>query len=472
MNAADYLAHDALGLADLVRKKEASPDELLDAALARLEAVNPKINAVAHRFEHLARAEIKAGLPEGPFRGVPFMTKDLNVMVKDAPLTNGSRAWIGNVSKEDGRLAQRLKKAGLAIFGSTTSPELGLTTTTENNLTGKTCNPWALDRIAGGSSGGASAVVAAGIIPLAQASDGGGSIRIPAAMCGLFGLKPSRGRVPMGPKVTDGWLGMSTVFAVSRSIRDSAALLDCVQGAEPGMRFGAPPAPEGGFYNDFRKSPGKLRIAFSAKPASGVPIDPEVAKSIEDAAKLCESLGHRVEEAAPPFLPEAGPAVLAAIGCCVARDLDVWEEARGKKLEDGELEAVTANYRQFALTRTGKDVAFADLAMMRQALAIGQFMETYDIILQPVTAKPPVKLGLLSLDDPQRFGAEVSQFSPFTALYNQTGQPSMSVPLHWTADKLPVGVMFTARYGEEALLLRLAAQLEEAKPWARNRAPI
>ncbi len=468
----DYTRRDALGLAELVRKKEASADDLLDAALARLEAVNPKINALAHRFEHLARAQIKAGLPEGPFTGVPFMTKDLNVMVEGAPLTNGSRAWLGNVSKEDGTLAKRFKRAGLAIFGSTTSPELGLTTTTENNLTGKTSNPWAPGRIAGGSSGGAAAVVSAGVLPLAQASDGGGSIRIPAAMCGVFGLKPSRARVPMGPRVTDGWLGMSTVFAVSRSVRDSAALLDAVEGAEPGMRVGAAPTLPNGFLDYLDTPPPKLRIAFSTKAPSGVPIDPEVAAAIEGAAKLCERLGHRVEETDLPFLPEAGPAVLTAIAACVARDLDVWEEARGKKFEEGELEIVTAGYRVLGVSRTAKDLAFADLAMQRQALAMARFMESYDLILQPVTAKPPVALGLLGLDDPQRFGREIGAFSPFTAMYNLTGQPSMSVPLHWTNDDLPVGAMFTGRYGEEHTLLRLAAELEEAQPWAGKRPPL
>lgn len=472
IKAEDYAGHDAVGLARLVAQKEVSADELLDAALARLAAVNPKINALAHNFEALGRAQIKGGLPSGPLAGVPFMTKDLGVMVKGAPLTAGSVAWKGNVATEDSVVTERFRKAGLVIFGSTTSPEYGLTTTTESKAYGATRNPWNLERIAGGSSGGAAAVTAAGVLPMAQASDGGGSIRIPAAMCGLFGLKPSRGRVPMGPRITEGWFGMSTVGAVSRSIRDSAALMDAIAGPELGARLASPAAPVGGFLQALRNAPRNLRIAMWSKTPAGDRVEAEVEQSVADAGKLCESLGHTVEEIAPPFLPESQRAVATIIATCAARDIDVFEQARGRPIGDDELETVTALYRKTALQATAKDLAFAELAMQRQAIATARFMEKYDIILQPVTAKAPIKLGLLTLDDPQRFGREVGSFSPFTALYNLTGQPSMSVPLHWTKDGLPVGVMFTGRFGAEELLFQLAAQLEAAKPWADRRPPL
>jgi Asp-tRNA(Asn)/Glu-tRNA(Gln) amidotransferase A subunit family amidase len=467
-----YENYDALGLAELVRTKKASPSELLDAALTRLDAVNPKINAVAHRYENLARAQIAAGLGEGPFAGVPFMLKDLGATLAGAPMTAGSLAWKDNVPTEDSEFTRRVKRAGFAIFGSTATPELGLTTTTENRLTGRTCNPWALDRIAGGSSGGAAAVTAAGVIPMAHASDGGGSIRIPAAMCGLFGMKPSRGRTPMGPRLTEGWMGMSTVGAVSRSVRDSAAFFDAVSGPEPGARVGAPPTPDGGFLAACLRAPGKLRIAYWPKAPSGVPVDTEVLHGVANAAQLCESLGHAVEEVAPPFLEEARRAVAAVIGTCAARDVDEREKARGRPIADEEIEPATRLYRAWAREHTAKELAEADLAMQRQAVAMARFLENYDVILQPVTAKPPVALGLLALDDPQRFGREVTLFSPFTAVYNQTGQPSMSAPLHWTKDNLPIGVMFTGRYGEEGLLFSLGAQLEAAKPWWDKRPPV
>ncbi len=468
----DYAAHDALGLAELVRRKAVSPRDLLEAALARLDAVNPKINAIAHLYPDLARAQIAAGLGDGSFAGVPFLMKDLGAALAGAPQGCGSRAWAGHVASEDSEFTRRLKAAGFAIFGATTTPELGLTVTTESAATGQTRNPWNVERIAGGSSGGAAAAVAAGIVPLAHASDGGGSIRIPAAMCGLFGLKPSRGRMPTGPRLTEGWFGMSTAGCVSRSVRDSAAFFDSISGAELGARTGAPTAPEGGFLADMARPPGRLRVAVWPHAPTGVPVDPEVLEAIAGAARLCAELGHDVAEIEPPFLEEARRAVVAIIATCASRDIDEREAARGRPIADEELEPVTRLYRGWARTHSAKDLAEADLAMQRQAYAIARFMQDYDVIVQPVVTKPPPPLGLLSLDDPARFGREVTLFSPFTALYNQTGQPSMSVPLHWTKDGLPVGVMFTARYGDESTLFRLAAQLEMARPWANRRPPI
>ena len=468
----DYEAHDALGLASLVARKEVSPGELLDAALARLDAVNPKINAQAHRFEPLARARIEAGLPDGPFRGVPFMTKDLAVMVKGAPLEAGSRAWAGFVAPTDSVLTERYRRAGLVIFGSTTSPELGLTPTTENKVQGQTRNPWNAERIAGGSSGGASAAVAAGVIPLAQASDGGGSIRTPASCCGLFGMKPSRGRIPMGPARTEGWNGMSVVHAVSRSVRDSAALMDASCGIETGARYDAPPPPAGGYLKHLHSAAKPLRIALWTKNWDGGDIDPECADAARDAGKLCESLGHHVEEVRPPIDGGAlATAFIAILATNVRKDLEDREAARGNPIADEELETLTAIYRSRGANVTGMDIQNAIAAQQQAAIRVARFMENYDCILTTTQGQPPVKLGVLSLSpaDVSAYGRDVFAYSPYTSAANHTGQPSMSVPLAWSQDGLPIGVMFTGRYGEEATLFRLAAQLEEAAPWKDKR---
>ena len=366
---ADYVKQDALGLAELVRKKAVTPGELLDAAVARLDAVNPKINAQAHRFVDIAKKQLKTGVGEGPFAGVPFMTKDLAVMVAGAPLSGGSRAWEGNVSKIDSVLTERCRAAGLVIFGSTTSPELGLTPTTENKVQGDTHNPWKHGYSAGGSSGGAAAVVSAGVIPMAQASDGGGSIRTPASACGLFGLKPSRGRVPLGPLRTEGWNGMSVVGAVSRSVRDSAAFLDAVGGLEIGARYDATPAPGGGFLAALSSAPAGLRIALWTKTWDGADIDPECADATIAAAKLCESLGHTVEEARPPVDgPELLQAFMPILMTSVFRDLEDRGAARGSPVRNDEIEPVTAFYRARAAEVTGGQLQAAIAVQQRAAI--------------------------------------------------------------------------------------------------------
>ncbi len=472
LNQQDYEAHDALGLADLVARKDVSPGELLDAALARLDAVNPKINAQAHRFEPLARAQIAADLPDGPFRGVPFMTKDLGVMVKGAPLGAGSRAWNGFIAPTDSVLTERYRRAGLVIFGSTTSPELGLTSTTENKVQGQTRNPWNSERIAGGSSGGAAAVVAAGVIPLAQASDGGGSIRTPASCCGLFGMKPSRGRIPMGPARTEGWNGMGVVHAVSRSVRDSAALMDATCGIETGARYDAPPPPTGGYLKHLRSAPKPLRIALWTKTWDDGDIDPECADAARDTAKLCESLGHNVDEVRPPIDGGAlATAFLAILMTNTRKDLEDREAVRGTPILDEELETLTALYRSRAAGVTGMDIQNAIAVQQQTAIRVARFMEDYDCILTPTQGQPPVKLGVISLSpaDISAYGRDIFAFGPYTSAANHTGQPSMSVPLAWSRDGLPMGVMFTGRYGDEATLFRLAAQLEEARPWKDRR---
>ncbi|HEU0172714.1 MAG TPA: amidase [Blastocatellia bacterium] len=470
----EYDKYDALGLAELIAKKEITPAELLDAVRQRVEAINPKINAFSHFFFDKAEEQIKSGLGKGPFQGVPFALKDLSQYLQGTITSGGSRVWKDQVADYDSTLVTRYKLAGLVIFGKTTSPELGLTTTTESVLYGLTRNPWNLERTSGGSSGGASSAVASRILPMAHASDGGGSIRIPASCCGLFGLKPTRGRSPMGTAQFEGWNGLSAHHAVTISVRDSAALLDAISGAELGAPYYPPPQLRP-FLHEVGADPGKLRIALIADSPVGTPIDPECEKAVTEAAKLCEDLGHVVEESRWPMDAEMmRGAFLTIINVSVARALEDAAAPLGRPVTDQDVEPVT-----WAMAQNGRNissVAYSNaIATIHQiGFTMAKFQRTYDVILNPTLGKPPVPLGLMSLSpkDMRTFMKEVTEFSPFTALYNLTGQPSMSAPLHWTPDGLPVGVMFSARFGDEATLFRLAAQLEKAKPWAGLRPTI
>lgn len=466
--AAEYANYDATGLAHLVATKQVTPSELLSAVHQKVDALNPKLNAFCHLFVDKAEAQIKQGLPAGPFRGVPFALKDLGQYLTGTITSAGSRVWKDAVAEFDSTFVVRLKRAGLVIFAKTNSPELGLTTTTESVLYGKTHNPWNLERTSGGSSGGSAAAVASRILPAAHASDGGGSIRIPASCCGLFGLKPTRGRVPMGPSQFEGWNGFSAHHVVTISVRDSAALLDATAGAELGSPYFSP-APSRTFLSETRLPPGKLRIALCVDTPGGTPLDSECRTAALEAGKLCESLGHNVE---PQKLPiENGPmreAFLTVINVSIARTLADAAKTLGHPVTEKDVEPVTWGMSQ-AGQRTGVIAYSRAIAATHQVgLAMAKFQEKYDVVLSPVLAKPPVRLGLLSLspESMQSFAKEITEFGPYTALYNVTGQPSMSVPLHWTRDGLPVGVMFSGRFGEETTLFRLAAQLEKAKPWA------
>jgi amidase len=469
--AVEYDQHDGLGLATLVAKRQVTPLELLNAVRQRLDAINPKINAVAHAFFDKAEAQIKEGLPAGPFRGVPFVLKDLGQQLAGTITSYGSRVFKHNTPDFDSTLVTRYKQAGLVIFAKTTSPEFGLTTTTESVLFGKTRNPWNLDRTSGGSSGGSSALVASRVVPMAHGSDGGGSIRIPASCCGLFGLKPTRGRVPMGPTQFEGWNGCSHHHALTISVRDSAALLDVSAGIELGSPYFSPP-PARPFLNEVGADPGKLRIALAVATPGGTPLDPECKKAAIEAAKLCESLGHRVEEAQPPIEDAwMRDAFLTVLRVSLARTLDDAAKPLGRPVTDKDVEPVT-----WLLAQAGRAVNVVDysraIATMHQVgLAMAKFQEKFDVILSPTLAKPPVPLGELSLSPASiaAYGKDVTEFGPYTAIYNVTGQPSMSVPLHWSAEGLPIGVMFSARFGDDAMLLRLASQLEKAKPWAGMR---
>jgi Asp-tRNA(Asn)/Glu-tRNA(Gln) amidotransferase A subunit family amidase len=467
----EYDKYDGLGLAELIRKKQLTPTELLASVRQRVEAINPKINALAHQFFDKAEEQIKAGLSPGAFRGVPFVLKDLGQYMAGTITSVGSRIWKNSVATYDSTLVTRYKKAGLVIFGKSTTPELGLTTTTESVLYGATRNPWNPGKTAGGSSGGSAALVAARVLPMGHASDGGGSIRIPASCCGLFGLKPTRGRVPMGPAQFESWNGCSHHHVVTISVRDSAALLDATVGAEPGSPFFSPP-PARPFLKEVGADPGALRIALIIPTPGGTPLDPECKKAALDAAKLCERLGYKVEEVESPIDHTlARTAFLTILNVSVARVIDDAAATLGRPVTEQDVEPVTWGTAQQG--REVSSVAYSRaIATMHQiGLAMARFQQQYDVILNPTLAKPPVNLGLMSLspESIQSYAKEVTEFSPYTALYNLTGQPSMTVPLHWTPDGLPVGVMFSARFGDDALLFRLAGQLEQAKPWAGRR---
>ncbi len=474
LSFAEYRKHDALALAELVRMRKVSPQELLDAALARSREVNPKINAIVLDHEDVARKQLKEGLPQGPLTGVPYLLKDLGASLKGTVTTGSLSLARESVAEIDSTYVERCKAAGLVIFGKTHSPELGLSPSSESRMFGATKNPWDTSRIAGGSSGGAAAAVAAGIVPVAHATDGGGSIRIPASCCGLFGLKPTRARTPMGPKRGEGWGGASVGHVVSRSVRDSAAFLDATHGPAAGDPYAAPP-PARPFLDEVKTAPGALRIAVSTKPAIPTDVHPDAIAAVKDAAKLCESLGHIVEEAAPAI---DGMAIMAAQGIVISANVaftvDEAAEALGRVARAEDVERAT----WFRVENARKTDSSAYARAMNTLHALGRtlanFMQNYDVILQPTAAEPPLKLGVLNMDreDLQQMFREMISFIPYTGIYNLTGQPSANVPLHWNAAGLPIGTMFTARYGDEATLFRLAAQLEQARPWKCRYAPL
>ncbi|MBL8644055.1 MAG: amidase [Rhodospirillaceae bacterium] len=467
----EYQAYDGLGLAALVAKGDVEPRELLEAGIARLEVVDTKLNCISQRLFDIGRKQIADGLPKGPFTGVPFLLKDISVDLAGTPTASGSKFFQDDIAPADSTLVTRYKNAGLVIFGKTTTPELGLTGTTESVAHGQTKNPWNLERTTGGSSGGAAAAVSANIVPVANASDGAGSIRVPASCCGVFGIKPTRGRVPRGPRSFESWNGLGTVHVISRSVRDSAAMLDISAGPDLGDPYAAVP-PNRPFVQDVGADPGKLRIALMLAPTSGAKVDPACIEAVHAAAKLCQDLGHIVEEKAPVIDQKATFDGLVATLCVsVVRALDGRAARLGRAVTADDVEPVTWYYYQQGKKVPGSAYADARAAFDSTGRAVAEFQQTYDLILSPTLAKPPVKLGLLSLS-PASFDdyvREVMAFGPFTALANMTGQPAMSVPLYWSAEGLPVGVMFAARMNDEATLFRLAGQLETARPWFNRR---
>ena len=466
----EFGSYDALGLAELVRNGMASPQELLEAAIARVDSTNREINAVVSKMYDEAHRYLSSDLPEGgTFRGVPFLLKDFAATYRGFPTTNGSRFFKNDVATEDSDLVVRYKSAGLVIFGKTNVPELASNVSAEPVLFGPTRNPWDHSRIAGGSSGGSAAAVAAGMVPLAHATDGGGSIRIPASCCGLFGLKPTRGRNPAGPSYRGAFLGVE--HCVSRTVRDSAALLDATAGARTGDTYWAPP-PERSYVEEAMTAPGRLRIAFSAVARSGAPVHPSCVRALEDAIGLCEELGHDVEEAPLEYPGDAlGDAVRLLIGASAMAWIRDRAETVGRDPGPDDLELVIADRVRLGDLATATEYHRALETVARVSRQIGEFFRQYDIFATPTVAKPPPPLGTFDTNttDVQRWLHELWSFIPFTAVFNATGQPAMSLPLSWSEEGLPVGVQFAGRFGDEATLFRLAGQLEQARPWAHLR---
>lgn len=469
----DFAYLDATAQAELVRRKEVKPVELIEAAIGRIERLNQALNAVVTPMYEDALAAAARNVPHGAFAGVPFLLKDLLASFGGVRMTSGSRLLLHFVADQDRELVCRLKRAGLIVLGKTNTPEFGLTPTTEPRIFGPTRNPWNTQRTAGGSSGGSAAAVAAGMVPMAHGSDGGGSIRIPAACCGLFGLKPTRARIPLGPDFGDILSGLVVEHAITRSVRDSAALLDATCGPQPGDPYWAPP-PARPFLQEVGANPGRLRIAFTTRTATGVPVHPDCVNAVRDAAALCANLGHEVTEAAPDMEGERLTGLftrLWAAGC--ASILDGIANRSATPCNPSQVEPLT-----WALYQLGRQVSASDyLLAVRDCQAmsrtVARFFGEYDLWLTPTLAEPPVPLGTFDspADKPLEGFYRAFEFVPFTPICNMTGQPAMSVPLFWNADGIPVGVHFIARFGDEATLFRLAAQLEEARPWADRRPP-
>jgi amidase len=481
MRFEEYRSHDALGLAELVRSREVTAEELLDLALQRTEATDQQIAAVVHIQADRARRVIADGLSDGPFTGVPFLIKDLGCDAIDFPSWMGSSLYRDYHYEEDSELFVRLERAGLVTFARTTSPEFGIGPTGEASVYGRpTRNPWNLDHVAGGSSSGSAAAVAAGIVPVAHGSDGGGSVRIPASSCGLFGLKPTRARLPDGPSAGEGWAGMAIDGYLTRSVRDTAALIDATQGPDLGTPYYAPPL-NGTLLDAIASAPRRLRIAYSTLSFTGDPVHPDCRAAIEHTAALCADLGHDLVEADPAVDIHRFMRAWTNIVAC-GTELTVRSRLAelGRQAQPGDIDGVTRGAVELGRTISGGDY----LAAINTVHAIGREMagfladdRGFDMLLTATLAEPPAEIGRFRPDNEDfldyRMGLHgVLAYSPFTALANGTGQPAMSVPLFWNAGGLPIGTHFMARAGDEALLLQLAAQLEHADPWFDRVAPL
>lgn len=487
----DFARLDATALADLVARGEASPLELVDAALARLERAEPRLSAMTERTFEAARLAAREPLA-GPFAGVPFLLKDNVHVAAGVPYHNGSRIWRGWVPPADSELVRRFRTAGLVLLGTTRVPELSLTPMTEPRGLDPVENPWAPGRTAGGSSGGSAAHVAARTVPMAHGTDGGGSIRIPAACCALFGLKPSRGRTPNGPYAGEAWHGATVGHALTRSVRDSARLLDAVAGPDLGAPYSIAPPPRP-FAEMAATPPGRLRIAFTSRSPTGSPVDAECREAVEGAARLCRELGHEVEEAAPDVPQGYFTWFLTVFLAAVAQEIAFAEEATGTRVRRGELEHPTVLAADLGRAFSAAEFSLALERLHRATRAIAPFFERHDILLTPTLARVPPRHGALAPRGVEavlhalaarigggrllRIGPFLEQaaertfaFIPFTPMWNVTGQPAANLPLHWTSEGIPVGVQAVARFGEEGTLLALARQMEEARPWA-DRAP-
>lgn len=487
MSLPEYDRLDALDLAALVRRGEVHPRELVDAAIERIEQRDPAINAVVHRRFELAREEAERPLPEGPLRGVPFLLKDLLGEMAGEPLSAGSRFLRSFRPSTDSEIVRRYRSAGLVVLGRTNTPELGIVGTTEPLLHGPCRNPWNLEHSTGGSSGGSAAAVASRMVPAAAAADGGGSIRIPASACGLFGLKPTRGRTPLGPERGEEWNGLVVQHALTRSVRDSAVLLDVTHGPAAGEPYHAPPGPPS-YLALLDRPPPRLHIAVFDGSLFGSRIDPQCASAVHEAADLLRELGHDVEPAAPRFDREALVAAFFTIlAANVARVLELASVDVGRPLDPRQLEPVTWFLRQHGARLRATELLAAVEVAHRAGRQLAAFLERYDVLLTSTLGTPPKRLGELGPTAAERrilvalgrvpvrplmrraiaeMGQDALEALPNTELFNLTGQPAASVPIAWSSEGLPIGVQVAGRSGEEGLLLQLAAQIEAARPWA------
>ncbi len=490
MTPEEYLTYDAIALAELVRTKKASGRELLNAAIAVRDRHDGRIHSIVHRLDEQAFAQAEKAT--GAFAGVPFLVKDLDGKLADAPYNGGCRGLAKYRAPNDTELFARYRKLGLLFLGKTNTPEFGLLAMTEPELHGPTRNPWNTAHIPGGSSGGSAAAVASGIVPVAHGGDGGGSIRIPASACGLFGLKPSRGRMPLGPEVGEGWHGFVVPHVLSRTVRDSAAFLDATHGADVGAPYVAP-APRNTFISAVTRAPAKLRIGFTAKSILGDLTHEDCREALDSAMHLCASLGHEVFETTLPVDKEAvRVAYLTVVAAGAALAVEEASRLAGRTLGHEDFEAPTWFLAQIGRVSSALDLERARATIARVQRSIGAHFESLDMVATPTLAYPPAKIGELGLKSHERVALAALRTVPVTALlevalhdlaknalertpntmlFNMTGQPAMSVPLHWGGNGLPIGVQFVGKYGDEETLLSLAGQLEGARPWAGRRPP-
>lgn len=468
----DYWKYDGAGLAQLVRQGDVTARELLESAIAATQKLNPVLNFACHDLAEQARAFIQKPLPDGPFKGVPFALKDIGAQMADTPYEAGSRLMKGYISNHDSNLTRRFKNAGLVTFIKTTTPEFGAQITCEAKIYGVTRNPWSVDHTPGGSSGGAAAAVAAGVLPFAHANDGLGSIRIPAANCGVFGLKVTRQRTPAGPHAAEISGGRGVEFVVSRTVRDSAVLLDAVHGADVGAPHWAPP-PARPYAEEIAARPRKLRIAVMDKTFSGAAVHPDCAHAARDTAKICADLGHHVEEASPRIDWDRYLwAIRLAASASMTAGVLATGEMLGRTPSSDNLEMLTWLAVEEGKSCLARDYFKATDVYARIQRQLGAFFVDYDILITPMLSQPPARIGWLG--DPEdnldvfwdKFSGDA--YSPFVGVFNVSGQPAASMPLHINKEGLPIGTQIVGRFGDEGTILSLAAQLEQARPWVNN----
>lgn len=490
-----YANFDGLGLAELVRSGQVSATELVETAIAAIEQLNPPLNAVIRPMFDEARRAAAGPIGEGPFAGVPFLLKDLLSQVEGIPTSQGNRLLAKIPAPGDSELVKRWKRAGLIFVGKTNTPEFGLTPYTEPGAFGPTRNPWDLARTPGGSSGGSAAAVAAGMVPMASGGDGGGSIRIPASACGLFGMKPTRGRTPVGPYIGEAWAGFAGEHVLTRSVRDSAALLDATHGPDIGTPHPLP-VYQGSWLKAVGHPPKRLRIAVSSIPMLGKAITPEVSAAFADSVRLLESLGHEIVEAAPTVDRDAfSLAFLTVLAAELRADIELAAETAGVKVRPEDFDASSFGLGLLGHAFSATELTAALRYLKLSSRAIMGFFESHDVLMTPVLSTLPVKIGelepsvlekklirfmghmrggwlLKKLGIADQLAAQTFEFIPWTPVFNVTGQPAMSVPLFWSKDNLPIGMHFVGRFADEETLFRLAGQLEQARPWKDRWPPL